>query len=256
VQAGETGLGNRDRRYTRCVSEDTFPTRTTPPVGAPRLAVLKALGDNTRYAIYLELVRSPRPLATAEIAETLDLHPNTVRPHLERMREVGLLDVETDPRGTVGRPQHRYSVAADAPTLGLEPATFPVLSRMLVQLAASAGLGMDEAVEAGREQGGLDALDAGGPTDDGEGVCLHALVARLDALGFDPAVVDDDGQATVAFTHCPYRELAERHPDVVCGLHRGLVEGFVAAVGGARVDTFHPLTDRTPCQVELELSPT
>ena len=237
------------------MSEDTVSPRTTAPVGAPRLAVLKALGDNTRYAIYLELARSSRPLATAEIAETLDLHPNTVRPHLERMREVGLLDVETDARGNVGRPQHRYSLAADAPTLGLEPATFPVLSRMLVRLAATAGLGAGEAVEAGREQGGLDALNAGVPARADGRVCLHALVARLDALGFDPAVADDDDQATVAFTRCPFRELAERHPDVVCGLHRGLVEGFVDAVGGARVDAFHPLTDRAPCQVELELSP-
>jgi predicted ArsR family transcriptional regulator len=240
----------------RWVSEDTLPIRTTARVGAPRLAVLKALGDNTRYAIYLELARSPRPLATAEIAETLDLHPNTVRPHLERMREVGLLDVETDARGNVGRPQHRYSLAADAPTLGLEPATFPVLSRMLVRLAATAGLGTGEAVEAGREQGGLDALDAEVPAESDRHGCLHALVARLDALGFDPAVANDDGQATVAFTRCPFRDLAERHPDVVCGLHRGLVEGFVDAVGGARVDTFHPLTDRAPCQVELELSST
>src|SRR5690606_41344332 len=32
----------------------------------PRLDVLKALGDNARYAIYLVLARSPRPLATAE----------------------------------------------------------------------------------------------------------------------------------------------------------------------------------------------
>ena len=67
----------------------------------PSRDVLKALGDNTRYAIYLELARSPRPLVTAEIADTLDLHPNTVRPHLERMREVGLLDVTTDARGEV-----------------------------------------------------------------------------------------------------------------------------------------------------------
>ena len=258
---------------------------------APRLAVLKALGDNTRYAIYLELARSARPLATAEIAETLDLHPNTVRPHLERMRDVGLLDVETDARGTVGRPQHRYSIAADAPTLGLEPATFRVLARMLVRLAATAGLGTDEAVEAGREQGEIDALEAertseagaraarseaarAGNTPRGAGAerqlsqagdrdgdlggrsCLDALVTRLDALGFDPAAVEDDGQATVAFTHCPFRELAERLPDVVCGLHRGLVEGFVDTAGGARVDAFHSLTDRTPCQVELELSPT
>jgi predicted ArsR family transcriptional regulator len=226
----------------------------------PRLAVLKALGDNTRYAIYLELARSSRPLATAEIAETLDLHPNTVRPHLERMRDVGLLDVETDARGTVGRPQHRYSIAGDAPTLGLEPATFRVLSRMLVRLAAGAGLGADEAVESGREQGELDAFAVGAQTAAADGrprsSCVAALVARLDALGFDPAVVDDDGQATVAFTHCPFRELAEAHPEVVCGLHRGLVEGFVEAIGGAQVDEFHPLTDRTPCQVDLALTST
>ena len=55
-----------------------------------RLDVLKALGDNTRYAIYLELARSAAPRSTAEVAETLGLHANTVRPHLERMREVGL----------------------------------------------------------------------------------------------------------------------------------------------------------------------
>jgi predicted ArsR family transcriptional regulator len=228
---------------------------------APRLAVLKALGDNTRYAIYLELARSPRPLATAEIAETLGLHPNTVRPHLERMREVGLLDLQADARGTVGRPQHRYSLAADAPTLGLKPATFRVLSRMLVRLATAGGLGSDEAIEAGREQGEADAAATGsGAGLDGKRAasrrCLTALVARLDALGFDPAVVEDDGEATVAFTHCPFRELAERHPDVVCALHQGLVEGFVDAAGDVQVAAFHTLTDRTPCQVELELSST
>ena len=57
----------------------------------PRLDVFKALGDNTRYAIYLELARSPRPLSTSEISEALSLHPNTIRPHLERMRDVGLV---------------------------------------------------------------------------------------------------------------------------------------------------------------------
>jgi predicted ArsR family transcriptional regulator len=219
---------------------------------APRLAVLKALGDNTRYAIYLEIARSARPLATAEIAETLDLHPNTVRPHLERMRDVGLLAVETDARGAVGRPQHRYSLAPDAPSLGLEPATFPLLAGMLVQLAGAAGLGTDEAVEVGRDQGEADASAA---TSAAEADCLNALVARLDALGFDPAVAaDDDGQARVSFTHCPFRSLAEANPDLVCGLHRGMVEGFVGACGGARVEAFHSLLDLTPCQVDLVLS--
>src|ERR671932_286018 len=146
--------------------------------GQVRLAVLKALGDNTRYAIYLELARSQSPRSTSEIADTLGLHPNTVRPHLERMREVGLLEVEIDNRGSVGRPQHRYSLAADAP--------------------------------------------------EGELV-------------------------TIAFTHCPYRELAEAHPELVCHLHRGLIEGFVEEIGGASVERFGTLADRDPCQVELSV---
>ena len=229
----------------------------------PRLAVLKALGDNTRYAIYLELARSPRPLATAEIAETLDLHANTVRPHLERMRDVGLLDVETEATGAVGRPQHRYSLATDAPSLGLEPPTFPVLARMLLRLAGNARLDAIDAINAGREQGQVDGVvavdDAGGgerPAELDGGACLDALVARLDALGFDPAVLRDETEASVAFTHCPFRDLAETDPDLVCGLHRGMVEGFVDVAGGARVTRFHSLLDRTPCQVSLALAAT
>ena len=212
-----------------------------------RLAVLKALGDNTRYAIYLELARSASPLSTIEIAETLGLHANTVRPHLERMREVGLLDVEVEARGSVGRPQHRYSLAADAPSLGLEPAAFPLLARLLVAAAAGAGVGGDDAAGASREQGRAMAARSGA------GTCAQALTRALDELGFDPATADDGELATIAFTHCPYRELAEIHPELVCHLHRGLVEGFVEEHGGADVEGFGTLVDREPCQVVLSV---
>lgn len=212
----------------------------------PRLELLKALGDNTRYAIYLELARAPSPLATAEIADSLALHPNTVRPHLERMRDVGLLEVIADAQGSVGRPQHRYSLAPDAPSLGFEPPAFPILARMLLQLAVAAGLPASDAVDAGREQG---ALAAARP--DRTGACAAALSAELASLGFDPAEVTDHIGTTIAFTRCPFRELAEANPDLVCGLHRGLVEGFVDARGDAAVVDFHDLADRTPCQVEI-----
>src|ERR1700694_405303 len=51
-----------------------------------RLPVFKALGDNTRYAIYLELARSPVPLSTGDVSDALALPPNTVRPPLQRPR--------------------------------------------------------------------------------------------------------------------------------------------------------------------------
>ncbi|HVF13653.1 MAG TPA: helix-turn-helix domain-containing protein, partial [Acidimicrobiales bacterium] len=220
-------------------------------MSTPRLDVLKALGDNTRYAIYLELARAGSPRSTADISESLDLHPNTVRPHLERMREVGLLAVEVDGRGSVGRPQHRYALAPDAPSLGLEPPAFPLLARMLAPLAAASELEPDDVALVGAEAGRAMAT-AGGKLSGR--ACVEAVTAMLSELGFDPAVVSDDGMATIAFTHCPFAELAAAHPEVVCHLHRGLIEGYVEQIGGASVERFGTLADRDPCQVELAFS--
>jgi predicted ArsR family transcriptional regulator len=214
--------------------------------GPARLDLLKTLGDNTRYAIYLELARSPKALATADIAASLGLHVNTVRPHLERMRDVGLLDVTTQTSGGVGRPQHLYSLAPDAPSLGLEPPSFPLLAEMLTRLAASAGAQGDEAIEIGRDQGMVAAARVAGA-----GSCIDALLDDQARLGFDPTRVDGDDSVTVAFANCPYGELARSHPEIVCNLHCGMVEGLVESFDGAEVVEFHSVVHRAPCQVEL-----
>ena len=214
-----------------------------------QLDLFKTLGDNTRYTIYLELARSPRPLATADVSESLGLHPNTVRPHLERMREAGLLDVEVSGRGDVGRPQHRYSIASDAPSLGLEPPTMPMLARMVLSMASRLQASADDAEAVGRSEGVARAASyRHAPST------LEAVVADLDRLGFDPIVTDGPSgadDAVVAFAHCPFAELAEQHPDLVCGLHRGLVAGFVSEMGDAETKDFCSLTSRTPCRVTV-----
>ncbi len=213
-----------------------------------RLQVFKALGDNTRYAIYLELARSQAPRSTAEVADSLELHPNTVRPHLERMRDVGLLDVEVDSRGAVGRPQHRYSLAADAPSLGLEPPTFPVLAGLLANVAAAAEPHPADVAEVAREHGRHTAAArvAGGVSS-----CVDAVNAELAEMGFDPVSEADGTVTTIAFANCPFRQLAEAFPELVCHLHRGMIEGMVEVLGGAEVERFSTLADRQPCQVEL-----
>ena len=218
------------------------------------LDVLKALGDNTRYAIYLELARSARPLATADIADSLALHANTVRPHLEKMRDAGLIDVEVGGRGDVGRPQHRYSIASGAPSLGLEPPTMPVLARMVLAMAKRLQASPEDATAVGEDEGARRARPyVNAPST------LEALVSDLDRLGFDPVVTDAetadeaeaDGGAIVAFANCPFADLAEEHPELVCGLHRGLVAGFVAQMGDAETRDFCTLTSRTPCRVTV-----
>lgn len=220
--------------------------------GMDALSVYKALGDDTRFAIYQELSLSPAPMSAVEIAEELGLHPNTVRPHLERMREAGVVEVETLRRGTVGRPQLRYSLAPGAPGPGLDPPAHTLLAGLLAALADQLGADADDAGGLGRRWG-AEAVGRRQPSR----ACVAALTAELDRLGFNPAVTDGGagGRIRIDFLHCPFRELAEAYPDLVCNLHRGIVEGFLDGSGEpGMVEVFNTLGDRDPCNTTLRSS--
>ncbi|MCZ7535420.1 MAG: helix-turn-helix domain-containing protein [Acidimicrobiia bacterium] len=141
---------------------------------------LKALADETRYAVYEEIATATTPLSAAELAERLGFHPNTVRLHLERLRETGLVDVEAAHRGSVGRPQHLYTLAAGAPGVVLQPAVQVVLAGLLADLAERAGAGIELAQATGRVWG----TEAGRRAR--ERSCVEALTTELDGLGFEP----------------------------------------------------------------------
>ncbi len=214
------------------------------------LDLLKALGDETRYAMYRELATSTLALSAAELADRLGLHANTVRLHLERLREAGLVDVEAVHRGTVGRPQHLYFLAPGAPGLGFDPPAHALLAGLLAAMAERIGAEADDAAETGYAWG----VEAGRRTRSRS--CVKALAGELNRLGFEPAADDADGVADaetvrIDFLHCPFRELAEAYPELVCNLHRGLCEGVVDQVGGGTVDEFATLYEHEPCHVTV-----
>ena len=102
--------------------------------------MLKALGDETRFSMYRELATSTRGCSAQDLAASLGLHANTVRLHLDRLREAGLVEVEPVHRGKVGRPTHVYSLAPGAPGLGFDPPSYTLLSG-LARRARRAGRG-------------------------------------------------------------------------------------------------------------------
>ncbi|HEX5265170.1 MAG TPA: helix-turn-helix domain-containing protein [Acidimicrobiales bacterium] len=224
---------------------------------ADRLAVYKALGDDTRFALYAELRASPVPLSTSDLAERMALHPNTVRPHLERMREAGLLEVEMDSRGTVGRPQHRYRPTPGAPGVDLDPPSYQLLAELLAQLAGArsprGGLDPEAVAAVGRTEGRrLAASQRSGRGRGARPACVEALRAAMERLGFEPILGAPVGaRVEMLFANCPFRDLAEAHPDVVCHLHRGIVEGVAELVGNGRVVEFATLEDNRPCRAEV-----
>ena len=76
------------------------------------------------------------------------------------------------------------------------------------------------------------------------------VVALLDGLGFDP--VADTSTRIVALRRCPLLDAARRHPDVVCGVHLGIVKGALEVMGAdARHASLEPFAEPGACRLTL-----
>ena len=127
----------------------------------------------------------------------------------------------------------------------------PVLVEMVLAMAERLQASRDDAIAVGEREG----RRRSAPYERAPST-LEALVSDLDRLGFDPLVtddvaVDDDTSAVVAFANCPFGDISREHPELVCGLHEGLVAGFVAGMGDADSRDFCTVTSRTPCRVTV-----
>jgi predicted ArsR family transcriptional regulator len=81
---------------------------------------------------------------------------------------------------------------------------------------------------------------------------LAILQEAMARAGFEPRFRREAGNASVEVTlrDCPFRDLADDHRELVCTLHRGLVEGMV---GGLKpplaVKEFKPFVERGICRL-------
>jgi predicted ArsR family transcriptional regulator len=214
-----------------------------PDVGTP-------LGESR--ARVLDLLRAAgRPLGVQEIAAQAGLHPNTARFHLDALVEAGLAAREPQPRQTPGRPSMVYRVTdADGPT---GQRRYRLLAEMLTSMIAGVMPEPGQAAEeAGREWGRY--LTEQPPpfqrVDAGEAV--EKLTEALAGIGFAPEVVPEGDGYRLRLHQCPFRELAERHQDVVCSLHLGLMQGVLEQLRApVTADRLLPFAEPSVCIADL-----
>jgi predicted ArsR family transcriptional regulator len=186
----------------------------------------------------LDLIRrSDGGMTAGQVAEATGLHPSTVRAHLEQLAESGLLTRERRGDGSPGRPAWRYRAAPipeiDQAVASRDRPYRDLASALIGYLARDAEDPHTAGVRAGRDWGRALAapLPRGRPVD--------GLVQVLDRLGFSPQVVDRPrpGAAVVHLRSCPFLELALASPDVVCGVHQGVIGGALGALGASAADS-------------------
>jgi predicted ArsR family transcriptional regulator len=210
------------------------------------IEVHKALADDTRYRLYRTLRLSGRAVSVRELSTRLGLHANTLRPHLRRLEEAGLVASESE-RGasSVGRPQTLYSVVDRDGREGRD-------YRLFADIVAGQVTGARQRERAGataREWGaylvGRSVPRPGARSSSGPN--LAVLQEALAAAGFDPRFRRrGHSRVDITLRDCPFRDLLDEHRDLVCSLHLGLLEGMLASSRPPmRMDAFEPLADRS-----------
>lgn len=189
----------------------------------------------------------PRPVTLNEVADALGGHPNTSRQHLEILVSDRLVAAEPIARDTPGRRPLGFSVTDAGREALASPAATDEYRELVGAFATylvSAGAEAD-ARRVGEMWGSTRTRDLS--ADDP----VNSLVEMLDILGFGPTLtLTESGEAVVLRT-CPLIGMVSDNPEVMCELHRGMIDGVMRKLSASEGVTLVPFASEDGCHVEL-----
>ncbi len=194
-------------------------------------------------------------LTVPDLAHRLGLHTNTVRTRLAALIEGGLVEREMLPANGRGRPAHAFapSAAGRAALRGSsEFEEYRGLSAAFVDHLAQTPEDPAEQSRGIGQSWGRQLAATGAPStwpeDHASSEVERRILGLLSDMRFDPSP-DDDG---IALRTCPLLDVAQRAPQVICQVHRGMVEGALQQYGAAGVAVdLMPFSEPGACRLRL-----
>ncbi|MBX3099684.1 MAG: helix-turn-helix domain-containing protein [Salinibacterium sp.] len=170
-----------------------------------------ALGSVSRRQVLDALRHSPEPLDATAIADQLGLHVTTARFHLDHLTDARLVQRSSGTEKRRGRPRLLYSPAG---TVRDDDARGQLIEVLAGALAREKSPDVDSSNAGRRWAGTFSAPDQEDP--------VPGLMGVFDRLGFEPE--SDRESGTIRLHACPFRGAAREHPEIVCNVHRGLID--------------------------------
>ena len=212
----------------------------------------RALSNPTRVRV-LEVVRQGGDgIDAASVAEQVGLHANTVRAHLEMLEKVGLVTSGFEERHRQGRPRRLYQSTPSLPPAPPEASAYAALAQALAASIDDADVDATQIVASAGARWGRELMDASPSHAVGMDHIRTELVALLDRLGFAAA---SDPSGRIDLHRCPFADVARAHPDIVCGLHQGILTGALEVLDFDGVVRLEPFVTPSTCSVWLEERP-
>lgn len=208
------------------------------------------LAQPTRARLFELLVDLRTGAETDLLAERLDLHPNGVRRHLERMRDGGLVE-RSQARGGRGRPRDLWEISPGARPGGRRPEAYSDLVRWLIRSIPASPDRLAKLELSGLEIG----RDLASAKSSRQVPPAESFRQVLSSLGFQPEIAEigEDGSFVCRLGNCPYRDSVREDSASICTLHRGITAGLITGLDpDAGLKRFEPNDpDDAQCLVEV-----
>jgi predicted ArsR family transcriptional regulator len=203
-----------------------------------------------RRAEVLSLMRAAGgAMSIVEIADRLEVHPNTVRFHLDSLVSSGqVVRVEVPPRGP-GRPPQLFQAHPGMDPAG--PRNYRFLAGVLTDSLAHGPDPIGQATAAGEAWGRRMAEERGLRVRPPRPQALAALVELLDEVGFAPEEAPPERRREIGLRRCPFLELVDSR-EVVCAIHLGVMRGAMEAIDATvTVTRLQPFEQPDRCLAHL-----
>lgn len=205
-------------------------------------AAVHALGDPVRRELYDYVSRRDELVCRDEAAAAVGIGRPLAAYHLDKLCDLGLLTATyRRPAGRggpgAGRPAKVYARSPREFAVTVPPRQYELAGLLLAGAVDADSSGQSGAALRRAARGAGASLGLAARTRRrsaqarGHAARAALRLAVMDALaehGFEPY---DDGRDAIRLRNCPFRRLATRYPEVVCGMSLALLEGLVDGLG-------------------------
>jgi predicted ArsR family transcriptional regulator len=216
-----------------------------------------ALEDDLRRRMYVFIRRQGRPVSRDEAADHVGISRKLAAFHLDKLVERGLLAAHyarlpgrsgrgagrssklyepSDLEVEVSIPERRYDIIGEIMVAALTEDSQKPPREVAKRIAYYRGHAIGEEVK-----GELRLRPPGSER------ALSVAEETLASYGFEPYRAGDE---TISLRNCPFHDLSRRAPELVCGLNREFIDGFLRGLGN---DSVRAALEPTPgeCCVKL-----
>ncbi|MFF7975684.1 helix-turn-helix domain-containing protein [Streptomyces sp. NPDC007905] len=207
----------------------------TPPAEAANTAIdsVSVLSEDSRRRMYTFIRRARRAVTRDEAAASVGISRKLAAFHLDKLVDAGLLRARYETPGgirKVGRRPKVYEPTDGQITVSIPDRRHELLADLLVDAVLSEGAdetaaqaAMRTAEKRGRQMGEA-VRDETRPGRLGPERGLTACERLLDRFGYEPV---RETPTQLRLRNCPFHPMAAKAPDLVCGMNRAFLSGYL-----------------------------